>query len=379
MESPIPLAFGITDLDIGGAERMLVELVTRLDRSAWRPSVVCLQPEGRLGDALRTHEIPVDSLGVTSPRQAARGLTRWIRILRRRQPAILHTYLHHANMLGRFAGRSAGVPLIVSGIRVADPRSRARHWADRLTQGRVDRYVCVSEGVAKFTKEHGIDERKIVVIPNGVDLEQARSAKPVDLSRFGVEPSHAALAYVGRLDREQKGLDHLMHALTIVRNQIPLAEKLRVIVIGDGPFRAELEHMIDGCSLESVVKLAGWQGNVFDWLAACDGLVLPSFWEGMPNVALEAMALGKPVVAQSVEGVEDLVTPGVTGWLAPRGDLEAFAAALRAFIESPETRRRFGDAARTKIETEYSLDRMVRRHDRLYRALVAAPSSRAAT
>src|SRR5215208_5279831 len=103
VETPIPIAFGITDLDVGGAEKALVRLATRLDRSRWTPSVVCLQSEGPLADTLRKVDIDVLSLNVRSWRDVAPALLRWRRELQTKEPAILQTFLFHANLLGRMA------------------------------------------------------------------------------------------------------------------------------------------------------------------------------------------------------------------------------------------------------------------------------------
>jgi hypothetical protein len=110
MPLPIPIAFGITDLDVGGAEKMLVALATGLDQTRWSPSVVCLQPAGALAQELTLAGIPVESLEIRSAADLPRALWRWRRILRQQRPQLLQTFLVHANILGRLAGRWARAP-----------------------------------------------------------------------------------------------------------------------------------------------------------------------------------------------------------------------------------------------------------------------------
>jgi hypothetical protein len=152
--APIRIAFCITELDPGGAERALVELVTRLDPAQFEPAVFCLGPRGALAVDLERANIPVMCLGATRARDVW-ILFRLRKALRAFRPVILQTWLHHANILGRIAGRLARVPIIVSGIRVAEQRSAWRLRMDRLTQSLVDAHICVSQDVAAFSKSKG--------------------------------------------------------------------------------------------------------------------------------------------------------------------------------------------------------------------------------
>lgn len=367
MHDPVDIAFGVTDLDIGGAERMLVELVARLDRNRWRPSVVCLQTPGFLARFLDERGIPVDSLEIRGATDFPRALGQWSRILRERRPALLQTFLFHANLLGRLAAASAKVRPVVAGIRVADPRSRGRLWIDRMTARMVDRYVCVSEEVRQFTEASGIAREKLLVIPNGVDVERFASAAPIDPEAFGGTGDAALLVAIGRLDR-QKGPDVLLQALEVVGHRAN-GRRWVLAFLGDGPMRAALEADAARRGLAGQVRFLGRRDDVERWLAACEGLVLASRWEGMPNVVLEAMAAGRPVVATRVEGTGSLVRPGETGWLVPPEDPAALADAIRELLADADRRRRFGAAAKN-LAADFSFGRMVESYERLYRELL---------
>src|SRR5690606_2700968 len=134
------------------------------------------------------------------------------RQLKRWRPALLQSFLFHANIAGRLAGRLARVPCIVSGIRVAEHRSRWPLWADRFTRGLVDYNVCVSAAVAEFSLRHArLSPGKVTVIPNGVDLGRFEHAAPADLTQFGVPAGSRTIVSVGRLD-DQKDPELLLRA-----------------------------------------------------------------------------------------------------------------------------------------------------------------------
>ena len=182
----VRVAFCITELDPGGAERALFEIVTRLDPAQWEVRVYCLGPETALSRQLQERGIATVCFGVRRWYQVG-VLFRLTQQLREFRPAVLQTFLFHANILGRLAGWWAGVPVILSGLRVAERGKRWHLWLDRWTNRLVRLNVCVSEGVRQFAiSPGGLKEQKLRVIPNGVDAERFASAEPVDLSRFGI-------------------------------------------------------------------------------------------------------------------------------------------------------------------------------------------------
>lgn len=364
------LCLAITELDIGGAERTFVELAVRLRERGWPVGVVCLQPPGSLAQYLADHAIAVESLNIRRGWNVLPGLRKWIRLLRRDRPQLLQTFLFHANILGRLAGRLARTPVIVGGVRVAERRSKTRLLIDRATCGLTNCQVCVSSAVRDFMIQSAkLPADRLVVIPNGVQVERFDNAQPVDLSSLAAGGNCAVLVCIGRLDR-QKGLDDLLDALEMLAARQPLADQLRVVLLGDGPLKGHLQVRIARAKLEQIVHLAGWQSNPQDWLAACDGLVLPSRWEGMPNVVLEAMAARKPVIATAVEGTAELVRQGETGWLSVPGNPESLAADIATFLSHRELWQPFGVAGRALVERQFTYDRMVDQYEELYRRLL---------
>jgi len=209
----------------------------------------------------------------------------------------------------------------------------------------------------------GIPREKIVVIPNGVDLERF---KPRDLYQskrlFGIDEDSFVIASVGRLSQE-KGHRHLFEALAAARPSIP---KVTCLMAGDGPLRDTLVAQVRALGLEKVCRFLGDVADVESVLAAADVMVLPSIFEGMPNALLEAMAMGCPVIATAVGGSKELVRPGETGLLVPPRDTASLASALEQFALSFRDhggmRRRIRDIA----AASYGIDSMVRSLEQLY-------------
>jgi glycosyltransferase involved in cell wall biosynthesis len=356
---PVSVTLVITDLDVGGAERALVALATGLDRRRWRASVVCLGPEGELAGPLRSAGIEVDCLGVKR-RNPLGAVARLGRVLRQFRPELVQSFLFHANASARLAAPLAGRPWVIGGIRVAE---REKDWhllIDGLTTRLSAGSVCVSEGVRRFTRDVGrIDPERLVVIPNGVDPRPFDEAKPADRAALGIPDNVPLALYVGRLEL-QKGLTFLLDAVARV-------DSLHLCIAGDGPYRDVLiEQARELPTLGSRVHWLGRRGDVPSLLKAADFLVLPSLWEGMPNVVLEAMAARRAVVATSVEGTEDLVVPSETGWLVPPSDVDALAAALREATADHDRLNKLGEAGRLRIETYFTPPRVVTAYEHLW-------------
>jgi len=371
-DQPVGLSFVITDLDVGGAERALVSLATRLDRRRWRPSVICLSGEGELAESLRSLDVPCRCLAV-NPWHPLFAVARLAWAMRAQQPALVQSFLFHANLAAKLAAPFAGCPWVVGGLRVAE---RRRNWhvsLDRLTYRLSAGSVCVSEGVWRFSEMSGLPADRLLVIPNGIDPGPYDRAVPIRRGELGIpEEAHLAL-FVGRLD-PQKGLPDLIDAVEWVCVRSP---EWHLAIVGDGPDRDWLSTRLrsqDGISnhpsLAGRVHWLGRRSDVPRLLKTANILVLPSHWEGMPNVVLEAMAAGLSVVATRVEGTEDLVVDGQTGWLVPPSDPMALGRALLQAAQNPERCRTYGEAGRYRVEKFFTPDRVVEAYERVWAALL---------
>lgn len=366
-DRPIPIALAITDLDVGGAERALVALATGLDRRRWKPSVVGLGPEGALAGPLREAGIEVVCLDVDR-RRPLRAVRRLARVFRRSRPELVQSFLFHANVASRLAALIAGRPWVVGGLRVAERERREHLKIDRLTHRLSVGSVCVSEGVKRFSLDDGgLDADRLTVIPNGVDPRPFDAAAPADRAGLGVPDDALMVLYAGRLS-VQKGLFFLVVAAGAIAAEDP---SIHFVMAGDGPLRDDLRA--EAAKFPSLVGRMHWLGrrdDVPSLLKAADLLVLPSSWEGMPNVVLEAMAARRAIAATAVEGSEDLVVPGETGWLVPPADPAALAAALIEAASDRDRLRRFGETGRARVEAHFTPKHVVDAYERLWAGIL---------
>jgi glycosyltransferase involved in cell wall biosynthesis len=368
------IAFCITELNVGGAERCLTELATRLDRSRFEPSVFCLGPRPRqdaaaLLNRLEAAHVPVRFFGARGLFSAPRVFWQLRRELRALKPAIVQTFLWHANVLGVLAAWAASVPRIITGLRVAEPQRRWRWRWERLAGRWADRHVAVSEGVAAFAQETvGLRREKIVVIPNGVEV--ASTASPADLVGLGLSPGRRAITFVGRLDK-QKGIDWLIEQSPRLLAKLPMHE---LLVVGTGPLGAAIRAEVERFGLAARVHLAGWRNDIPAILAASDLIVAPSLWEGMSNVVLEAMAAGRPVVAFEVEGMSEAIGDARIPQIVSVNDRAGFIDRVAEIAADAILRSALGDQNHARAAEHFGVDRMVAGYEQLYESL--EPASR---
>lgn len=371
------VALAITDLDVGGAERCLVDLATRLDPARFEPVVYCLGRRPSQGgddcaQALEAGGIGTHYLDGQGLWSLFRVLRRLKRLLANQSPDLIQTSLFHANLIGRIAARCAGVRRVVAGIRVAERRSLWHLWLDRITHRWVDRYVCVSQAVARFSTEHGgLPEHKLVVIPNGIDLDRYPAPAPATPESLGIPPGRRLVVCVGRLE-PQKGVRWLIET---TGQWLPRLPDCDLVVVGKGPQRPELEAVCRGQGMVDRVHFVGWRREVPEILAASHLLVLPSRWEGMPNVVLQAMASGLPVVATDVEGVRELLGPDADCQVVNYADTQSLANSIVSILSQPQRAADLGRRNRLRAETHFGLQRMVSAYEDLWQSLVGCDTS----
>lgn len=367
MSKPNDVVLCITDLEVGGAERCLYELALRLDRARFRPTVVCVQPppppeKDALFQGLLAAGVEVHFLGVRRFRHATKALHQLSALLTAKTPLVFQSFLYHANLLGRLAARRAGVPAVFSGIRVAERRSKWRLRFDRWSDRMVDRHICVSRSVADFSRDSGgLPESKLVVIPNGVDTARFEAAAATDLRELGIHAPRVA-TFVGRLDR-QKGLDWLLE--TAPRWMLAQPD-VDLLFVGDGPQEPELRRLVARLQLDDRVHFLGRRNDVPSILKASDLFVLPSRWEGMPNVLLEAMASRLPIVSTRVEGVAELLGPGTDAQTVTFGDSDALCERIEHLLGDESAAAEIAAANYDRVVEGFTLDAMVRRYEAVW-------------
>lgn len=370
-ELPVRIAFCITELDPGGAERALVRIVTGLDRSRWEPHVHCLAHRGPLADELDAADVPVTCLGARSGRDW-RVLSRLTRELMTFEPTIVQTFLFHANMAGRLAAWRAGVPLVVCGVRVVEQDAPWRMWLDRWTSWLVNRTVCVSRGVADRYRALGFRDDQLAVVPNGVDVERFATARPADLTQFGIPREARTIISIGRL-HPQKGQVRLVVGLAKLQDRLTAAGSVHLLLVGEGSPRVRdaIAFIAQDLKLSDRVHFAGWQPDVAPLLRAADLFVLCSRWEGMPNVLLEAMAAGLPCVATNVEGVPELIINGETGLLVESGGHQALCDAIHRLLNDAALASRLAEAGQRHVRQHFQWENTIRGFESIWNELLS--------
>ncbi len=364
----VPVITFITELSPGGAQTTLWRLLAHLNRERFKPIVVCLyNGDGAPAQQIRDLGIQVFDLGMTA-KWRLDACWRLYRLLRREHPVILHTWLFHANILGRILGRLAGVPIIISSERTMGMESQWRYRLNEWTAPLVDRISCVSQNVATFARESiRLPQKKLVVIPNGVVVDDFLSARDSGLrARLGFPDETVIIGSVARL-HPVKGSRYLVEAFA----QLALSDPaLHLLLIGDGPERAGLETWVAERDLEQRITFLGERTDISALLSVIDVFVLSSLWEGMPNAVLEAMAAGLPVIATAVGGTPEVVLPGVTGLLGRPGDVPALTQALAQILQDPTLQRTMGQAGLSRVQEHFSITSVVRETTDLYEMLL---------
>ena len=304
------------------------------------------------------------------------GLRHLARLCRTRQIDVLHSHNVRANVHARIAGHRASVPARVSTIHnsvyhyeVSSLHQRLYALAERSTLRWCHRVIAVSQGIAQQLRSgYGFPPEAITVVPNGVDPERLTPSQDRTQirQRLGVDPDATVLLQVGRLTH-QKGYDVLFEAVAGI---VARFGRLAVLVVGDGPLRAELEGHVQALQLGAVVRFLGHREDVADLLHAADLVTLASRSEGMPYTLLEAMGSGRAVVATRIGGIEEGIQQEGTVRLVPTEDADALGAAVAALLEAPEEMAQMGAAAREYVHAHHTAEGMVAQVEAIYRGLL---------
>jgi glycosyltransferase involved in cell wall biosynthesis len=369
MKRPSVLYFS-NALTRGGAEEHIVTLLRGLDRHQFRPLLVCT-PEvaGQVRSDL-PGDVELIPLCLRKPSHLVAAL-HLARIIRERRVAVLHSHLFYGSLFASPIGWLCRVPLIIETPHVREQWRqgwfKSRFIVDRLIGRFVHQYIAVSEANARYLiEEKRLPARKITVIHNGCDIERFDPDRlpPSGLRQsldFG--PLDPVLVVAGRLE-PQKGHRVLIDALPAVLHAFPQA---RVVCVGSGSLRSELEARVRKLGLDDSLRFVGHQSDIPGWLALADLTVLPSFYEGLPLVAIESLAAGRPVVATAVDGTPEIVLDGETGLTVPPGDARALAQAICRLLGDPVSRDRLARRGREWVLEHFSAEQQLRQTEILYR------------
>jgi glycosyltransferase involved in cell wall biosynthesis len=367
------IAFVITDLEIGGAERMLLKLVSCIDRRRFEPVVISLTGRDKLAEQFEAASVPVYALGIRSMAGFASGLIRLVRLLRGLKPDLIQGWMVHGNFAATLGAAATRTPLLW-GVRHSrlDPRVEKRSTVliERMLARLSSiprRIIYNSHSGRELHEALGYAAHRGIVVPNGFDVERFRpdAAARSDVRReLGIA---ADCMLAGMFARFHPVKDHamLLDAVSMLREDVP---GFRLLLAGEGcgPHDAALANLIDERALRGIVLPLGPRSDVEKLNAAIDVAVSSSrAVEGFSNSIGEAMAAGVPCVATDVGDAAAIVSD--TGMVVPPGDANAFAAALRAIaLLGADERREMGARARQRIVEQFSIEAVARQYEGIY-------------
>ncbi len=361
----------VIEATIGGTRRHVVDATRGLAKRGVRVSLVASalrEPRFRAdlqalaNDGVEVFELPM--VRALRPWTDVGHLAALRKLLQRQRPDIVHTHSSKAGALGRLASWSSGV-----GARVHTPHTFAFLFGamfsgssrtlfkviEKELARHTERFIAVSDDEAGTFESAGfIPAAKVRVVPNGVDPRRWNAARALPRTKLGLPDGVPCAAVVGLLN-VAKGQDLALRALAL-----PGMESLHLVLVGSGETEGELRELARSLGVESRAHFLGWRDDVPEVLASVDVLLLPSRWEGMPYIVLEAMAAGKPVVATRVDGARSIVAAAQCGRLCDVESEGALAASLREVLALPESeRRKLGESGRRAVKERYTLEHMV--------------------
>jgi sugar transferase (PEP-CTERM/EpsH1 system associated) len=363
-------------LAVGGLENGLVNLVNNLPEERYRHAIVCITAATDFRQRIRRAGISVHELHKRPGKDIA-VYGRMRRLLRELQPRIVHTRnLPALDMI--VPARLAGVRRFIHSEHGLDSleidgKNRKYNRLRQLSRLFVDRYITVSRDLNTWLRRDiGVPESRLETIYNGVDTDrfspagEGRSALPLGFAPNG----SIVLGTFGRLDATKNQVLLARAFGRAIARRPALRDRLRLVIVGEGDRRPEIEAALDHAGIRDLAWLPGFRDDMPSLYRALDIFVLPSLREGISNTLLEAMATARPVIATRVGGNPEIVPDGVVGRLVSPTDVDALAAAILFYVDDPALLRAHGEAAREHTLRRFALHAMVQNYDRSYGSLL---------
>lgn len=370
---PIRLAYVIKEMEMGGSQTHLLQVLQLLDRTRFEPVLYCLTGKGALLDATRALGVPIHMPAAAASFKGFGLMGRvaaLARALRRERIDIVHNYLLRANLVGSISARLARVPVVLCSKRGCHWRRGFELVGAKIGNALADSVMVNAEAVRDFVHgNEGCSREKMAVIPSGVDTDRFQPLRPAQFkARLGLREDRLVVGVVTRM-RVRKGVEEFIRAIGEVRETRP---EVHGVIVGEVSLDDALQDLVRSLQLEDHLSLLGRRSDMPEVFAAFDVFVLSSHDEGMSNAILEAMAMEKPVVATDVGGTGEVVRHGHSGLLVPPKDPHALAVAVSEVLAQPARAHEMGRLGRRIVEEGFSAHAMVRQMEQLYLDLAAA-------
>jgi glycosyltransferase involved in cell wall biosynthesis len=365
----------------GGPERQVLGLARQL-RDSYRSIFMSFSERG-LAEPLMEHARDAGFKTITLANNAphfvacVREISRQLLALK---ADLLCCHGYKPDLIGLAAVRWSGIPIISisRGWTGATLKVRLNEAADRLSLHGMDRVVCVSEGQARKVRKCCIPAQRIQVIHNAIDTRRFSCPAMRDRSEllsFFPQPVSEIVLAAGRLSPE-KGFADLIDAASVAMNR---CDNVGFIVFGDGPLLDSLARRVTARQLQDRFVLAGFHSDVDRYIPHADLVVIPSYTEGLPNIALEAHAASVPVVATAVGGTPEVVQAGVTGRLVPAGDFRGLAQNIHELLKDAALRRDMGARALERVQSQFGFKAQGDKYHALFEQLISRAHDRGRT
>jgi glycosyltransferase involved in cell wall biosynthesis len=363
------ILFVIDGFEFGGGERVFLQLALRLKER--HHVFVATHASGNFAHKLKM--LGIEPFSVNMNRTLAFKPIRQIKdIISQYEIDLVHSQGARADFFARAAGGITKAPHVlctvampVEGFDVGSLKKGIYRFMDHLLGHFVERFIVVSDSLKSTLVEgRGISDQRVVRIYNGIELDKYNP----DMKKNSLRDQWdipLAVPLVGAIGRMvwQKGFKYLIEAVPEILQSIPEA---RFLLVGEGPLRPNLENVARKLNVHERVIFTGFRSDIRELLCTIDILAVPSLLEGFPMITLEAMAMAKPIVATQIEGISEQILDGEEGILVPPRNPNAMAAAVLRLVQDKEFSSRLGAAARRKVESCFSVEKMVTETEKVY-------------
>ncbi len=359
--------------DTGGLENGVVNLINHMPHEAFRHAVLALTEITDFRERIKRSDVEYFALA-KPPGHGMWQYPKLLSLFRKLRPSIVHTR-NLAALEAQAPAWAAGVPIRIHGehgrdVGDLDGSNLAMQRVRRLYRPFVHHYIALSRDLADYVQTKvRVERNAITQAYNGVDIQHfspgVAGQQPIEGCPF--QPGQHFL--VGTVGRMQTAKDQPMLARAFVKAiaMAPeLADRLRLVMVGDGPLLTQVHAELDAAGLQHLAWLPGERNDVADVMRGLNLFALPSLAEGISNTILEAMACGLPVVATAVGGNADLVQEGVTGFIVPPGDPAGMAAKLVELAKNAEISQNLGAVGRARVTSTFSMHAMVKTYQDVY-------------
>ncbi|UCH84860.1 MAG: glycosyltransferase [Candidatus Latescibacterota bacterium] len=359
------------ELRMGGLEKKLYDLAARIDRNHFRIAMCCLKRGGYWKDAFVELGVPFYE-GFLKHKYDVLAYPRLLRLLAKENIDLIYTLPHPNSILlsamAKATGRVNRVVVSIHGTGSPHGGKMVRGYLKPVL-GNIDRFIAVAREHKRYLVEvEDLDPERVDVIYNGVDLDKYHPGEPKPglAAELGVRDDRRLVTTVASMDL-YKGIDVLLHAASPICGQF---DDVDFVIVGGGPDRDKIVPIAAKLGIADRVTFTGVRADVDDILRLSDFFVLPSRTEAFPNVILEAMASGVPVISTDVGSVSEMIDNEENGLLVPADDAGQLAGAIRRLLREPETSRAFADAGRRTVEDKFPIQRMCTERERLFSELL---------